>query len=69
MLIICNSSRSNIYNLLFKLIFVVPFFSMRDTFSKGSLEDIRRVIEKTKDHDTLVTCISVMRKYVFCLYS
>ncbi|KAM0724921.1 E3 ubiquitin-protein ligase TRAIP [Formica fusca] len=38
------------------------FQYMRDTFSKGSLEDIRRVIEKTKDHDTLVTCISVMRK-------
>ncbi|KAL6435896.1 hypothetical protein ACFW04_005631 [Cataglyphis niger] len=38
------------------------FQHIRDTFSKGSLEDISRVIEKTKDHDTLITCISVMRK-------
>ncbi|XP_072746713.1 uncharacterized protein [Anoplolepis gracilipes] len=35
---------------------------MRNTLSKGSLEDIRRVIEKTKDHDSLVSCISIMRK-------
>ncbi|XP_011250734.1 E3 ubiquitin-protein ligase TRAIP isoform X2 [Camponotus floridanus] len=37
---------------------------MQNTFSKGSLEDIRRVIEKTKDahQDALVTCISAMRK-------
>lgn len=47
----------------------MPFFSMRNTFSKGSMEDIKRVIEKTKDQDTLVTCISAMRKYVLCLYS
>ncbi|GAB1860601.1 TRAF-interacting protein [Camponotus japonicus] len=38
------------------------FQHMRNIFSKGSLEDIRRMIEKTKDQDTLVTCISAMRK-------
>ncbi|XP_070161352.1 E3 ubiquitin-protein ligase trul-1-like isoform X2 [Polyergus mexicanus] len=37
------------------------FQYMRDTFSKGSLEDIRKVIEET-NHDTLVTCIYFMRK-------
>ncbi|KMQ97198.1 traf-interacting protein [Lasius niger] len=38
------------------------FQNMRNTFSNGSFEDIKRMIEKTKDNDTLVTCFSVMKK-------
>lgn len=42
---------------------------MHNTFSKGSIEDVKKMIEKTKDQDTLVTCISAVRKYVLYLYS